>query len=109
MTKKILVVTFLSLVLSACESTGTDNSNANSAQKPNNQTVSTPAPPSPTPAASPSVAAQLKAGDAVKVSTNGAVADATVVRIDDKAGQVIVKLKNDGKEKTVAMSDIVKR
>jgi sRNA-binding protein len=109
MTKKILAVTFLSLVLSACESTGTDNTNANSNQKPNNQTVATPAPPaSPTPAASPAAPAQLKAGDAVKVSLNGSVAEATVVSIDDKAGKVTVKLKSDGKAKTVLMSDIVK-
>jgi sRNA-binding protein len=108
MTKKILAVTFLSLVLSACESTGTDNTNANTNQKPANQTASTPAPPSPTPAASPAAAAQLKAGDAVKVSTNGLVAEATVVSVDEKTGKVTVKLKSDGKAKTVAMSDIVK-
>jgi sRNA-binding protein len=108
MTKKILAITFLSLVLSACESTSTDNNNANTNQKPANQTASTPAPASPTPAASPAAAVQLKAGDAVKVSTNGSVAEATVVSIDEKAGKVTVKLKSDGKAKTVAMSDIVK-
>ena len=108
MTKKILAVTFLSLILSACESTGTDNTNANSNQKPNNQTVATPAPASPTPAASPAAAAQLKAGDAVKISMNGSVAEATVVSIDEKTGKVTVKLKSDGKAKTVSMSDIVK-
>src|SRR6266498_1969124 len=102
MTKKVLAVALLSLALSACESNGTDNSNANSNTKPNTQVTVTPAPVSPTPAPSPSVVAQIKAGDAVKVSVKGSIAEATVVSMDEKAGKVTVKLKSNGKEKTVA-------
>jgi len=108
MTKKILAVTLLSLTFTACESSGTDNSNANSNTKPTNQVVSTPAPASPTPQPSPSAAAQLKAGESVKVSINGSLAEATVVSVDEKAGKAIVKLKSDGKEKTVAIGDLKK-
>ena len=108
MTKKILAVTLLSLTFTACESSGTDNSNANSNSKPLNQAVSTPAPASPTPEPSPSPTAQLKAGQAVKVSINGLQAEATVVSVDEKAGKAIVKLKSDGKEKSVAIGDVKK-
>jgi hypothetical protein len=108
MTKKILVVTLLSLAVTACESSGTDNSNANSNTKPTNQAVSTPAPASPTLEPSPSAAAQLKAGQAVKVSIDGALAEATVVSVDEKAGKANVKLKSDGKEKSVAIGDVKK-
>jgi hypothetical protein len=107
MTKKILAVTLLSLFFTACESSGPENSNANSNTKPLNQAVSTPAPAS-TPEPSPSAAAQLKAGEAVKVSINGALAEATVVSVDEKAGKAIVKLKSDGKEKTVAIGEVKK-
>src|SRR5260370_40092707 len=107
MTKKILAATLLSLTFKACESSGTDNSNANSNTKPMNQAVSTPAPAS-TPELSPSPAAQLKAGEAVKVSINGSPAEATVVSVDEKAGKVVVKLKSDGKEKSVAIGDVKK-
>ena len=108
MTKKILAVTLLSLFLTACESSGPENSNANSNTKPINQAVSTPAPASPTTEPSPSAAAQLKAGEAVKVSINGSLAEATVVSVDEKAGKAMVKLKSDGKEKSVAIGDVKK-
>ena len=108
MTKKILAVTLVSLAFTACESSGPENSNANSNTKAMNQAVSTPAPASPTPEPSPSAAAQLKAGEAVKVSVNGALAEATVVSVDEKAGKVIVKLKSDGKEKSLALGDVKK-
>ena len=108
MTKKILAATLLSMAFTACESTGPENSNANSNTKPIDQTVSTPAPASPTPEPSPSAAAQLRAGEVVKVSINGSVAEATVVSVDEKAGRVVVKLKSDGKEKTVAIGEVKK-
>lgn len=108
MTKKILAVTLLSLAFAACESNGPENSNGNSNPKPMNQAVSTPAPASPTPGPSPSGAAQVKAGEAVKVLINGSLAEATVVSIDEKAGKAIVKLKSDGKEKSVAIGDVKK-
>ena len=108
MTKKILAVTLLSLAFTACESSGPESSNANSNIKPVNQTVATPAPASPTPEPSPSAAAQLKAGEAVKVSINGSLAEATVVSVDEKAGKAIVKLKRDGKEKLLGLGDVKK-
>ena len=108
MTKKILAVTLLSLAFTACESSGPESSNANSNTKPMNQTVSTPAPASPTPEPSPSAAAQLKAGEAVKVSINGSLAEAIVVSVDEKSGKAIVKLKSDGKEKSLALGDVKK-
>jgi len=108
MTKKILAVTLLSLAFTACESSGPENSNANSNTKPIDQTVSTPAPASPTPKPSPSAAAQLRAGEVMQVSINASVAEATVVSVDEKAGKAIVKLKSDGKEKSVAIGDVKK-
>src|SRR5690348_6334729 len=108
MTKKILLVTLLSMAFSACESNGPENSNTNTNPKPNNQVVSTPAPASPTPETSPSAVAQLKAGEAVKVSINGSVVEATVVSMDEKTGKAVVKLKSDGKERTIAISDLKK-
>jgi len=108
MTKKILAVTILSMAFTACESSGPENSNANSNTRPMNQAVSTPAPASPTPEPSPSAAAQLKAGEAVKVTMNGSLAEATVVSVDEKAGKVVVKLKTDGKEKTVPIGEVRK-
>ncbi len=108
MTKKILAVTLLSLAFTACESSGPESSNANSNAKPMNQTVSTPAPASPTPEPSPSAAAQLKAGEAVKVSINGSLAEGIVVSVDEKSGKAIVKLRSDGKEKSVPIGDVKK-
>ncbi len=108
MTKRILLITLLSLAFSACESNGTENSNTNTNARPNNQVVSTPAPASPTPETSPSAVAQPKAGEAVRVSINGSVVDATVVSIDEKTGKAVVKLKSDGKEKTVAIGELKK-
>ena len=108
MTKKILAVTLLSLAFTACESSGPESSNANSNAKPMNQTVSTPAPASPTPEPSPSAAAQLKAGEAVKVSINGSLAEGIVFSVDEKAGKAMVKLKSDGKEESVAIGDLKK-
>lgn len=105
--KKIFALALLSLSLAACEPSSTDNSNAN---KPNSSTpvAATPAPVSPTPEPVASVKPQVKAGDKVKVTINGSVADATVVSVDEKAGKVTVKISGQKKEKTVAIGDIVK-
>ena len=61
----------------------------------------------PAPAASTTNTPQFKAGDKVKVKTNGASIDATVVSVDEKLGKVTVKL-SSGAEKTVALSDVTK-
>ena len=107
MTRILFAVLLLSLSIAACEPGPTEtNSNANS---PANGQVS-PAPvQSPSPVASPSATPQLKAGDKVKVTTNGGISEATVVSVDEKTGQVAVKLQGDSKEKTVAIRDIVKQ
>jgi hypothetical protein len=110
MTKKILAALFLSLAVSACESSPTDNnSNANKA------TPSATAQVPPATAASPSseaalpAAAQPKAGDRVKVMVNGAATEATVVSVDEKAGKVTIKVQGESKERTIALADIVKQ
>ena len=104
--KKLFALALLSLTLAACEpSTNENNSNA----KPSTPAASTPAPLM-TPAAesSPTVKPQLKAGDKVKVTINGAATDATVVSVDEKAGKVTVKVQGQKEEKTVAITDVVK-
>jgi sRNA-binding protein len=104
MTKKLFAVMLLSLTLSACEPSSTENSsNANSNAKP---AASTPAAVSPEP--SPSVKPQLKAGDKVKVTINGSATDATVVSVDEKSGKVTVKVEGQKEEKTVAIADVIK-
>ena len=111
MTRKIFAVLFLSLAVAACDSNSTEtNSNANNPAKANTngQVSPTPAPTS-SPEASPFVKSEFKAGDRVKVKTNGSVADATIVSVDEKSGKVTVKLQADGKEKTVALSDVTKQ
>jgi len=104
MTKKLFAVMLLSLTISACEPAGTENnSNANSNARP---AASTPAPATPEP--SPSVKPQLKTGDKVKVTINGAATDATVVSVDEKSGKVTVKVEGQKEEKTVAIADVIK-
>lgn len=105
--KKIFALALLSLSLAACEPSSTDNSNANKA---NNSTpvAATPVPASPTPEAVASVKPQLKAGDKVKVTISGSVADATVVSVDEKAGRVTVKIQGQKEERTVAIGDLVR-
>lgn len=109
MTRTIFAVLLLSLSIAACEPAATEtNSNANSPAIANGQ--ASPAPvQSPSPAASSSATPQLKAGDKVKVTTNGVISDATVVSVDEKTGQVTVKLLGETKEKTVAIRDIVRQ
>jgi len=108
MTMKILAVAFLALTLSACESS-TENANSSNENKP---AATTPAPATPataSPAASPAAAVQLKAGDKVKVNLNGSSSDATVVRVDEKAAKVTVKIAGQKEDKTVALSAVTKQ
>ena len=109
MTRTIFAVLLLCLSIAACEPGATEtNPNANSPAKANGQVSATPAL-SPSPEASPSATPQLKAGDKVKVATNGGISDATVVSVDEKTGQVTVKLQGESKEKAVAIRDIVRQ
>src|SRR5258708_11179214 len=106
MTKKLFAVGLLSLTLSACDSGSTENnSNANSNARP---AASTPAPISASPESSASVQSQVKTGDKVKVTINGAATDATVVSVDEKSGKVTVKVEGQKEEKKVAIADIIK-
>jgi len=104
--KKILAIALLSFAFTACESNTADNSNA---AKPANTPASTPAPAMPTSEASPAANVELKAGDKVKVTINGASTEATIVSIEEKAGKAKVKIQGQKEDKTVALSDIVKQ
>jgi hypothetical protein len=108
MTKKIFAVLLLSLALTACESSSTEN--ANTATKPDAATP-TPATSMATtsPESSPSTATPIKAGDKVKVTINGVATEATVVSVDEKAGKATVKIQGQKEDKTVAISAIVKQ
>ncbi len=110
MTKKLFAMVLLSLTLAACEPASTENnSNANSNAKPSTTAASTPAPVAPSPDPSASVKPQVKAGDKVKITFNGAATEATVVSVDDKAGKVTVKLAGQKEAKTVAIADLIKQ
>jgi len=61
------------------------------------------------PASSRAASLQFKAGDKVKVTTNGSSTEATVVSVDEKAGKVTVKMAGQKDEKTVAISTVVKQ
>jgi len=104
--KKILAIALLSLAISACESSPADNSNSNSPAS--TPTVATPTPVATTPEASPAAKAEIKAGDKVKVTINGAATEATVVSVDEKAGKATVKIQGQKENKIVALSEIVK-
>jgi len=109
MTRTVFAALLLSLSVAACDSSPTEtNSNANSPTKAANAQVSPTPAPIPSLEPSPSAKPQLKAGDKVKVATNGSTADATVVSVDEKLGQVTVKLQGESKEKTVAIGDIIR-
>ena len=105
---KIFAIALLALALTACESS-TENANSSNENKPS---AATPAAATPAataaPAASP-VASTLKAGDKVKVTTNGASTEATVVSVDEKAGKVTVKMQGQKEEKTVPISAVTKQ
>lgn len=106
--KKIFAIALLSLAISACESNTAENANA---PKPNTNAAApaTPAPVTSTPEASPFAKVELKAGDKVKITVNGAATEATVVRVDEKAGKATVKIQGQKEDTMVAISDIVKQ
>ena|ERR1700730_6154551 len=105
--KKLFALVLLSLSLVACEpSVTSNNTNANSNAMVNTPAATTPAPAAPSP--EPSLNSQIKAGDKVKVTINGAATDATVVSVDEKAGKVTVKIQGQKEDKTVALGEIVK-
>ena len=105
MTTKILAVVALALLVSACESTSQETQPSASPVAQPTATVA----PSPSPEAAATALASLKAGDKVKVTSNGSAVEATVVSIDDKAGKATVKVQGETKERTVNLSDIVKQ
>lgn len=108
MTRKLIVMLALSFALSACESeTPENNSNANTAKP--GASAQTPAPSIPPQEASPLAKTELKAGDKVKVTVNGASTRATVVGVDEKAGKVTVRVEGEKQDKTVAIADVVKQ
>lgn len=104
MMKKIIAIAFLSLALTACESS-TENINTKPAATP---AAATPAAAAPA-EASPSVTPLVKAGDKVKVTINGAATEATVVSVDEKAGKATVRIQGQKEDKSVALADIVKQ
>ena len=110
MTTKLFAVVLLALALTACDSTSTPENNAPTDHP---ATTASPSPganeqATPAPVASTSNTPQFKAGDKVKVKTNGSSSDATVISVDEKLGKVTVKL-SSGEEKTVALSDVTKQ
>jgi transcription antitermination factor NusG len=109
MTRKIFAVMILSLALTACESATPDNNaNATSPAKANTNNQAPNPAASTTPQPSPTVKAELKAGDKVKVAKNGSFVDATVVAVDEKAGNVTVRIQGDGKDTTVSLDNVTK-
>ena len=112
MTIKILAVAFLALVLTACESA--ENSNNSNENKPAASTPAQSTPAQASPAASPAgpvpaTSTQLKAGDKVKVNVNGSTSEGTVVRVDEKAAKVTVKIQGQKEDKTVALSAVTRQ
>ena len=105
--KKILAIALLSLAISACESSPAGNSNSNNPAS--TPAAATPAPVMTTPEASPAAKAEIKAGDKVKVTINGAATEATVVSVDEKAGKATVKIQGQKEDKIVALSEIVRQ
>jgi transcription antitermination factor NusG len=110
MTKKIIAMLALTLALSACESSPTENNSNSNAASPNTNTQATPAPvPTSSVQSSPVVKTEFKAGDKVKVTTNGLTAEATIVSVDEKAGKATVRVQGEKQDKTVAIADIVRQ
>ena len=110
MTTKLFAVVLLALALAACDSSSTPESTTNANRNASPGTSASPntgANEQVTPAPAP-VTPQFKAGDKVKVKSNGSSSDATVVSVDEKLGKVTVKL-SGGEEKTVALSDVTKQ
>jgi transcription antitermination factor NusG len=110
MTRKIFAVMLLSLGLTACEPATTDNNaNSNGPAKANTNSQAPGPAASITPPPSPSVKAELKAGDRVKVASNGSSVDATVVAVDERAGKVTVRIQGQGKDTTVSLDNVTKQ
>ena len=105
--KKILASALLSFALSACEPSPADNSNSN--RPANTPAAATPAPVTTTPETSPAAKVEIKAGNRVKVTINGAATEATVVSVDEKAGKATVRIQGQKEDKIVALSEIVKQ
>src|SRR5258705_2860209 len=108
MTKRLIAMLVLTFALSACESSTTDNNSNSNAAAPNTNAPAVRDHPASTPAQepSPAIKTELKAGDKVKVTSNGSTADATVVSVDEKAGKVTVRVQGDKQDKTVAVADV---
>lgn len=103
MTRKLIVMLALSFALSACESATLENNSNGNTAKPS-ATTQTPALSTPPQEASPAaVRSELKAGDKVKVTVNGASVQATVVSVDEKAGKVTVRVEGEKQDRTVAL------
>jgi sRNA-binding protein len=112
MTTKLFAVVLLALALTACDSSSTPENSTDANKNAEHPATASPSPganeqATPAPAPSTSNTPQYKAGDKVKVKTNGLSSDATVVSVDEKLGKVTVKL-SGGEEKTVALSDVTK-
>ncbi|MDX6613314.1 MAG: hypothetical protein QOD75_2500 [Blastocatellia bacterium] len=106
MTRTVFALLFLCLGIAACDPPAADpNANANKA----NTNIQAPATPASTPVttATPAVKPPLKAGDKVKVTTNGSTVDATIVSVDEKLGKVTVKVQGESKETIVAIADVI--
>ena len=113
MTMKLFAVVLLALALSACDSSSAPENTTDANKNVEHPATASPSPgandqATPAPVASTPNTPQLKAGDKVKVKTNGSSSDATVVSVDEKLGKVTVKL-SSGEEKTVALSDVTKQ
>ena len=105
MTTKLLVVITLSVLLAACEPAAPETKPAAS---PEAQSTSTPVS-SPSPQVTATAPTPWKAGDKVKVTSNGSVVEATIVSIDEKAAKATVRVQGEMKERTVNLSEIVKQ
>ena len=113
MTTKLFAVVLLALALSACDSSSTPETTTNADRNASPGTSASPntganEQATPAPASSMPSTSQFKAGDKVKVKSNGSSSDATVVSVDEKLAKVTVKL-SGGEEKTVALSDVTKQ
>ena len=108
MMMKIFAIALLALALTACESS-TENANSSNENKPSAATPAAATPAATAAPASPVASMQIKAGDKVKVTTNGASTEATVVSVDEKAGKVTVKMQGQKEEKTVPISAVTKQ
>lgn len=108
MIRKLFAALLLALTLAACDSSSTEtNSNANKPASGIGEASPTPAA-SPTLEPSPSVKAQLKAGDKVKVAANGSMQNATVISVDETSGRVIVRIEGENKDRSVAIADVTR-